>query len=96
MQWTSDSRGSSHSLDDKGTELARMHLVDKPGRSNRFKVKVLVSFLYFGKRIQKKLEKSRKEWRAVTRKFRTEAEARKYIETKKDEITRFIAERERM
>ncbi len=94
MQWTSDTRGFSHSLDDNGTELARMHLADRPDRKNRFRVRVLVSFLYFGKRAQKRLERSRKEWKATTRKFPTEPEARKYIETKKAEIMRFVVQRE--
>lgn len=94
MQWTSDTRGLSHALDDNGTELARMHLSDKPDRKNRFRVRVLVSFLYFGRRTQKRLERSRKEWKSITRKFPTEAEARKYMETKKAEITRFVIQRE--
>ncbi len=94
MQWTSNSNGSLHSLDDENVCIARIHVGDNAGRKNRFKVKVLISFLYFGKAEQRRLERSSKEWKSLTRKFDTESGARTYVQKKKSEILGFIRQRE--
>ena len=94
MQWTSNSSGSFSTLDDDNVCIARIHIGDKAGRKNRFKVKVLMSFIYFGKAEQRRLEKSSKEWKTLVRKFPSENSAKAYIETKKKEILKFIVQRE--
>jgi hypothetical protein len=94
MEWTFDSRSKTYRLLDDGLDLARIHIKEKAGTRRPFRVKVLVSFLYFGHNTQRRLEASRKEWKVTNRAFPDDAHARRYIAVKQNEIADFIQKRE--
>lgn len=94
MHWTSDDRDRTFRLVDDDIDLARIHLSEKPGTARPFRVKVLVSFLYFGRITQRRLEKARKEWKVRRRDFPTEERALRYVERQKQDVLAFIRRRE--
>jgi hypothetical protein len=94
MDWTFDPARNGYVLEDAGTHLARIFLKETSAPRNRFRVRTLVSFLYFSPPRQKRLERSRKEWVATVRKFPTRDQALRYVDAKKGEIVGFIRARE--
>jgi len=94
MEWTFDSRDKTYRLLDDGLDLARIYIKEKAGTCRPFRVKVLVSFLYFGQGTQRRLEASRKEWKVTNRAFGDDPRARRYIAVKQKEIVDFIHKRE--
>jgi len=94
MDWTFDHARNGYVLQDAGTPLARIYLKETGAPRNRFRVRTLVSFLYFSSPRQKRLERARKEWVATVRKFSTRDQALLYIDAKKTETVRFIRNRE--
>jgi hypothetical protein len=94
MKWTFDNVRSLHVLEDAGTPLAKIHLTKSEKGKGRFRVKTLVSFLYFSTTRQKQLERAKKEWQVTLRRFTSREEADRYIQTKKEEVKRFIEARE--
>jgi hypothetical protein len=94
MQWTNDHKNRLFRLEENGTDLARIHLAEKGKGPNPFRVKVLVSFIYFGRITQRRLEKANKEWKVTARKFADRDRALGYIRVKKKEIEEFIRQRE--
>ena len=94
MEWTADAKKEAYRLVDDGLDLARIYLTEKPKRKNPWQVKVLVSFLYFGRSTQGKLERSNKEWKVKKRTFGDREQALSYISIKQEEILRFVRSRE--
>lgn len=94
MKWTFDTVRGIHTLEDSGSRLALIYIGRSSKGARKFKVKTLVSFLYFSPKVQKRLERSRKEWKTLVRKFDTQEEVDRYVDRKKDEVLRFIHARE--
>ncbi|MHC5035957.1 MAG: hypothetical protein ACYTHM_01460 [Planctomycetota bacterium] len=94
MKWNFDAVRSVHVLEDAGTQLARISLRQSSKGKELFRVKTLVSFLYFSPTRQKQLERSKKEWQVTVRKFPSREEAERHIQIKKEEVARFIRARE--
>jgi hypothetical protein len=94
MKWSFDNVRSVHVLEDAGTPLARIHVKKSEKGKGRFRVKTLVSFLYFSATRQKQLERAKKEWQVTVRRFESREDADRYIRTKKAEVERFIESRE--
>jgi hypothetical protein len=94
LDWIFDPGHDGYVLEDAGTHLARIYLKETAAPKNRFRVRTLVSFLYFSPPRQKRLESSRKEWASTLRKFPTRDLALRYIDAKKGELVRFIRSRE--
>lgn len=95
MQWTYDSARCVHELQYGGTVLARIFVQMKEERTNAIKVKAMVSALYYGTRRAQALERRKKEWVTVKRKFKEAVELEQYLERKKAAVVRFIEARER-
>lgn len=94
MKWSFDNVGGFHLLEDAGTPLAKIFLARSAKGKERFRVKTLVSFLYYSPARQKRLERAKKEWTVTVRRFDTREEADRYTAVKKDEVLRFIRDRE--
>jgi hypothetical protein len=94
MKWNFDQVRSVHTLEDAGTKLALIHLKRSAKGKKKFKVKTLVSFLYFSPTLQKQLERSKKEWKTTVRAFESKERAEDYVSRKKEEVLRFIRARE--
>ena len=94
MKWTFDNIRSIHQLEDGETPLAKIFIKKSEKGKGLFRVKTLVSFLYFSATRQKQLERTKKEWQVTVRRFPTREDADRYIGTKKEEVARFIRSRE--
>ncbi|GEM_PF-1385971 len=94
MEWTFDQVRNVHLFQDAGTQLAKIFLRRSEKGKKKFRVKTLVSFLYFSSRRQKQLERSRKEWATTNRAFDSREDAQRYIDRKKKDVARFIQQRE--
>lgn len=94
MKWNVDLSRNTHILEDSGSHLAKVFLKETGAPRNRFRVKTLISFLYFSATRQKQLERAGRDWEVTVKKFDSLERAEKYIEVKKREVSRFIAQRE--
>ena len=94
MKWTFDSVRAVHSLEDGATRLGLITLRQSSKGKKKFRVKTLVSFLYYSPTRQKQLERAKKEWNTIVRTFPSREGADRYVATKKDEVLRFIRARE--
>ena len=84
----------AHVLEDAGTPLSKIFLRETKAPANKYRVKTLVSFLYFSPMAQRRLERAGKEWKVVDRKFKRRDDAERYVTRKKQEVLRFIKSRE--
>ena len=94
MKWSFDNVRGIHVLDDAGVPLAKIYIRKSEKGKGFFRVKTLVSFLYFSPTRQKQLERAKKEWEVTVRRFPDREGADRYVKMKREEVKRFIEARE--
>ena len=93
MKWKYESLTQEHQLAYEKSILAKIQLY--PTKKGHYKVISMISGIYYGQKIQEKMEKQKKEWVAYRKKFPDKASANEYITRKRDEVLRFIKAREK-
>ncbi len=93
MKWKYESLTQEHQLVYEKSVLVKIQLY--PTKKGHYKVTTMISGIYYGQRIQKKLEKQKKEWVAYRKKFADKTSANEYINRKRDEVLRFVKAREK-
>ncbi|NUM36888.1 MAG: hypothetical protein HUU50_20275 [Candidatus Brocadiae bacterium] len=92
MNWKYESLTQEHQLIDGKSILVKIQLY--PTKKGNYKVISIISGIYYGQKIQKKLETQKKEWVAYRKKFPNKTQANEYINRKREAISRFIKARE--
>ena len=93
MDWTYESLMQEHQLLYKKSVLARIQL--NPTRKGKYRVTSLISGIYYGQKKMEYLERRNREWVAYRKTYSDKSSALDYIRRKKQEISRFIAAREK-
>lgn len=95
MDWRFNGLISCHELVDGNEIIARIYQAERAKVAYPFRTRSLISALFYGEQRLDRLARHGKEWVSQRRDFRTEDERKRYLERRKQVITRFIAARQR-
>lgn len=93
MQWKYDTLLQEHQLVSDKSILAKIQM--NATKKGRYKVTTVISWIYYGKKLQNTMEKHKNEWVAYRKKFKDKPRANDYIVRKKECVLKFIKQREK-
>lgn len=90
MNWSYNESKQVWELLDSGSAVAKIFLKEKDNPVFKYFAKTLISSVYTSSKTFGKLNKSGKEWKSSSRKFKTNEDRMAYIEIRKDAVKRRI------